>query len=98
MNCPFAPQLPRKRAHLGLKSEAAVGLHCMRSGIRLASPGTRTSVAKGAPMIAQLLSRALCRRSLLAGTVAVVLTVGVVPAHAQDTLKLGLVAAMSGQS
>ena len=49
-------------------------------------------------MIAQFLPRALCRRSLLAGAAAVVLTVGVAPARAQDTLKLGLVAAMSGQS
>jgi branched-chain amino acid transport system substrate-binding protein len=49
-------------------------------------------------MIAQLLPRALWRRSLLAGAAAVVLAVGVAPAHAQETLKLGLVAAMSGQS
>src|SRR5439155_22921240 len=44
------------------------------------------------------LLRRVGRRSLLAGVAATVLSLGAVSAHAQDTLKLGLVAAMSGQS
>ena len=46
----------------------------------------------------QSLLRHVCRRSLLAGAAAAALSLGTVAAHAQDTLKLGLVAAMSGQS
>ena len=49
-------------------------------------------------MLPQSLLRRVGRRSLLAGAAATVLSLGAVSAHAQDTLKLGLVAAMSGQS
>ena len=49
-------------------------------------------------MLLQSLLRRVGRRSLLAGAAATVLSLGAVSAHAQDTLKLGLVAAMSGQS
>src|SRR5262245_60969270 len=52
-------------------------------------------VAKGLPMPAHL-HRSMSVRRLLAGAVAVMLAA--IPAAAQDTLKLGLVAAMSGQS
>src|SRR4029078_5148651 len=56
-------------------------------------------VAKRCPsMLPQSLLRRVGRRSLLAGAAATVLSLGAVSAHAQDTLKLGLVAAMSGQS
>jgi branched-chain amino acid transport system substrate-binding protein len=53
---------------------------------------------EGAPMIPQFLARNLTRRSLFAGAAALALALGAAPSHAQDTLKLGLVAAMSGQS
>ena len=49
-------------------------------------------------MIPQFLARNLTRRSLFAGAAALALALGAAPSHAQDTLKLGLVAAMSGQS
>ena len=49
-------------------------------------------------MLPQSLLRRVGRRSLLAGAAATVLSLGAGSVHAQDTLKLGLVAAMSGQS
>src|SRR5204863_8715056 len=56
-------------------------------------------VAKRCPsMLLQSLLRRVGRRSLLVSAAATVLSLGAVSAHAQDTLKLGLVAAMSGQS
>ena len=49
-------------------------------------------------MLPQSLLRRVGRRSLLAGAAATVLLLGAVSAHAQDTVKIGLVAALSGQS
>ena len=49
-------------------------------------------------MLPQSLLRRVGRRSLLAGAAATVLLLGAVSAHAQDTLKIGLVTALSGQS